>query len=96
MKHTEPKSFAQIYAEAIDKVGLTDTFAQQQASYLWSEIVGPGVNRFTTRRYIVDGVLHVFINSAPLKNELMFHRSAIIRDINNRIGQEALKEIVFH
>ena len=96
MKKTEPKSFAEIYTEAIERVGLTDTFDQQQASYLWSEIVGQGVNRLTTRRYIVEGVLHVFINSAPLKNELMFHRSSIIRDINNRIGKDALKEIVIH
>lgn len=96
MKRTEPRSFAEIYAEAIEKAGMTDTFAQQQASYLWSEIVGPGVNRYTTKRYVADGVLHVFISSAPLKNELLFHRAAIIKNINERVGSEAIKEIIFH
>lgn len=96
MQRTEPKSFAEIYAEAIEKAGMTDTVAQQQASYIWSEIVGPGVNRYTTKRYVVDNVLHVFITSAPLKNELRFHRAAIIKNINQRVGSEALKEIIFH
>lgn len=96
MDKREPKSFATIYSEAIESVGMGDVFAEQQASYLWTEIVGPGVNKLTTRRYVQNGVLHVYITSAALKNELMFHRSTIIDNINARVGRKALREIVFH
>ncbi|MCH5318343.1 MAG: DUF721 domain-containing protein [Paramuribaculum sp.] len=96
MKRTEPKTFAAIYSEALERAGMTETFARQQASYLWTEIVGPGVNKYTTRRYMANDNLHVYISSASLKNELRFHRAAIIRDINARIGRDILKDIIFH
>ena len=52
MKRTDPKTFAEIFSEAMSRVGLSDVYDEQRASYLWSEVVGPTVNRLTTRRYI--------------------------------------------
>lgn len=96
MQRTEPKSIAEIFDEAIAASGHADTFAEQQASYLWSEIVGPGVNRLTIRRYVDRGVLHVTLTSAALKNELSFHRSSLIAAINNRLGRNVITDIQIH
>ena len=54
MKRTEPKSFAQIFDENMALAGAADTFARQRASFVWPEIVGPGINRYTFRRYVTD------------------------------------------
>ena len=48
MKRTEPKSIAEIIRESIEHAGLKDTVAEQRACYLWAEVVGPGVNRYTS------------------------------------------------
>lgn len=96
MKKTDPKSFAEIYAEAVEMAGMTDKFAEQQASYVWTEVVGPGVNRMTTRRYVENGVLHVYIVSSSLKNELFYHRSSLIENINSIVGKNILTDIIFH
>ncbi len=96
MKRTEPKSFAEIFDEGVAASGHADTFAEQQASYVWSEIVGDGVNRMTIRRWVDHGVLHVTLTSAVLKNELSFHRSRIAELINQRIGKNVITSIEIH
>lgn len=96
MKRTEPKSFAQIFDENMALAGATDTLAEHRACYLWSEIVGPGVNRYTFKRYIEQRVMHVYITSAPLKNELAFHRQSLVDKINQAVGANVIDRIEFH
>ena len=96
MKRTEPKSFAQIFDEGMARAGASETLAAQRACYMWAEIVGPGVNRYTYKRHVDGSTLHIYISTAPLKNELSFHRSALIAQLNAAVGCEALTAIEFH
>lgn len=96
MKRTEPKSFAEIFDESMAHAGATDSMAQHRACFIWPEIVGPGVNRYTFRRYVEAGSLHIYISSAALKNELSFHRQSLINQINAAVGTTAITDIIFH
>lgn len=96
MKRTEPKSVARIIEEALDSAGLGSAVNEHRALYVWPEVVGQGVNRYTTRRFVANGVMHVFISSAPLKNELSFHRSRLAELINKAVGADVIKSIQFH
>lgn len=96
MKRTEPKSFAEIFDEGMRQAGMTDTVARQQACYLWPEIVGPGVNSYTFRRYVDDrGTLHVQITSAALRQELAYMKTQLIEQLNRAVGTRAIEDIVF-
>ena len=96
MKRSEPKTVGQIFNEAMSSAGISDVYDQQRASFLWSEVVGPTVTRMTTRRYIADGVLHVYISSASLKSELSFLKDALVAKINNAVGKQVVSSIVIH
>lgn len=97
MKRTEPKSFAEIFDENMARAGASDTMARHQACFLWPEIVGPGINKYTYKRYVDDnGCLHVYVSSAPLKNELSYMRSQLVEQINKAVGSQALTDIIFH
>ena len=96
MKRTYPRHIAAIIDEAIDRAGLTDSLNEQRAAAAWAEIVGPGINRYTSRRYVDHGVLHVYLTSAPLKNELSFSLTDLAASINKAIGSETVREIVLH
>lgn len=96
MKRTYPRHIAAIINEAIDRAGLTDSLNEQRAAAAWAEIVGPGINRYTSRRYVDHGVLHVYLTSAPLKNELSFALTDLAAAINKAIGADTVKEIVLH
>ena len=96
MKRTYPKHIAAIIDEAMDRAGLTDSLNEQRAAAAWVDVGGRSINRYTTRRYVDHGVMHVYMTSAPLKNELGFVRDRLIEAINRQVGVETVKEIVFH
>ncbi|THG54963.1 DUF721 domain-containing protein [Muribaculum caecicola] len=97
MRPTEPKLINEIIQQYMRADGIAGKASRQQASYLWTEIVGPGINRYTTRRYVTDdGIMHVYLSSAVLKQELTFQRSHLVDAINRAVGQQAITDIVFH
>lgn len=96
MKPGQAKSVGDIINEILQQERLDVPLDEHRASALWPEIVGYGVNKYTTRRYVHSGVMHVTISSAPLRNELNLNRSAIVSRINEALGRDVIKEIVFH
>lgn len=96
MKRTYPRLLGDIVAEALKSAGLENTEREHRAAYLWSEVVGPGINRYTVRRYVDHGVMHVYLSSPALKNELSFHRSRLIEAINAAVGADVISAIEFH
>ncbi len=96
MKRTEAQSIRQIIEKALSQSEQRDAIQEQRACYLWPEIVGPSINRYTTRRFVENGRLHVFISSAPLKNELSFHRTGLRDTLNRAVGADVISEIVIH
>lgn len=89
-------SLREIIDRVMDASARKDDILAVRAAYLWSDVVGPGINRYTTRRYVHDGVLHVYLSSGPLKSELSFRREAIAKAINDILGKEVVKSIRFH
>ena len=50
MKRTEAQSIKSIIDAVINDSGMASTFDEQKLCYLWPEVVGQGINRYTTRR----------------------------------------------
>lgn len=96
MKRTEAQQVGDIINHFLKEEHLEGKFDEQRALMLWGEIVGPGINRYTVRRYVSGGVMHVTLSSAPLRNEMMLTRSSLIAKINKAIGRDVIQEIVFH
>ncbi|MDE6079368.1 MAG: DUF721 domain-containing protein [Duncaniella sp.] len=96
MKRTYPRHIGSIIDEVMERCGLTDSLNDQRASAIWAEVVGPGINRYTSRRYVDRGVMHVYLTSAPLKNELQFVKERLIEALNKALGAEIVKELIIH
>lgn len=96
MKRSEAQSIKDIIDIALNESGMASTFDEQKLCYLWPEVVGQSINRYTTRRYIDKGVLHVYLSSAALKNELQFHRSHLVEELNKVAGRNVISNIIIH
>lgn len=96
MQRTRPEQIGKLIEKMISDYNLDKPATAHKASWLWSQVVGPGVNSYTTKRYVVDGVLHVWISSAPLKQELTFQRQRIIEAINERLQRDYLTDLRIH
>lgn len=96
MKRVEPLSVGEIIDRVFSEDGNREEVMARRASYVWADVVGPGITRYTSRRYVRAGVLHVYITSASLKNELSFHRQSLIEQINKSVGENVIKAIEIH
>ncbi|MBR4829045.1 MAG: DUF721 domain-containing protein [Muribaculaceae bacterium] len=95
MKRTEAKNIGQIINELLKQENLDVELDEHRASALWPQIVGDGINRYTIRRYVKNGVMTVHLSSASLANELTLKRALIIQRINEALGREIIREIIF-
>lgn len=96
MKKTEAQQVGDLLKAMMESGGDTDSFNRQKLTYLWSEIVGPIINQATTRRYVEGDILHVYISSGPLKNELAYMTPRLVDKLNEAVGQRVIKKIVIH
>ena len=60
----------------------------------WKEVVGPVFARAVTAMTVKYKVLYVSVNSAAIKNELVLHKSEIIKRINDELGKTKLTNMV--
>jgi hypothetical protein len=60
----------------------------------WGNVLGKKVESATTRLYIKNQVLFVYLKSAVIKNELMMLKSGIIKALNEKAGENVIKDIV--
>ena len=96
MKRTEAESIGDILRGFLDTPDSRDQLNRKKVSYFWSRVVGPEVNRHTTRRYVEDRVLHVYIDSAAIKSEMAFAANSLIKVLNNEVGASVIDKIIFH
>ncbi len=62
---------------------------------LWIEVVEPVVAQNTQCKDIKNGVLTVKVTNAALRFELLARKSEIIRRLNDRLGVEVVKDVIF-
>lgn len=98
MKRTEAEQIGEIINDVFRRAGQTENACRHRALAMWPEVVGQGVNRQTTRRYVTeDGEMHVFITSAALKSDLSFMKAQIIKTLNEFAGNpDSITDLIIH
>ena len=62
----------------------------------WSTIMGPTISRNTKNVFLAkNGVLFVSLTSSVVRNELMLLKDKIIKNLNDSVGNDVVRDIVF-
>lgn len=79
-----------------DNQQLSKGLLETQLLQNWPKLLGPSVERHTTKVYFSNGVLFVHLNSSVVRNELSMLKERIIRSLNQSVGaQNLVTDIVF-
>lgn len=62
----------------------------------WETIVGPLIAKKTEKIILKNGVLHITISSAPLKQELRYSKDQIMGLIEERFGKGYVTGLEIH
>lgn len=74
---------------------ITKGFNTARLNEIWKSEMGPVIASYTSKISLKDGVMRVYITSAPLRKELHMGSDKIIRNINEAAGTELIKAIEF-
>lgn len=61
----------------------------------WRDALGRTMVRYSSHEHFSDGTLFVSISSAALRQELFMNRDSVVAKINETIGSDIVKRIVF-
>jgi predicted nucleic acid-binding Zn ribbon protein len=76
--------------------GYEHKMAEMDALAAWEQLMGAPVAKYTRHLNIRNGVLHLYLDSSVLREELRFGREKIIREMNNIAGREIIRDVEFH
>lgn len=93
MKRSNQQSLKEALEALVDSFGLRSKLDEQAIREAWERMVGDMIARHTTDLKLRKDILHVKVDSAPLRHELSFMRSALIELINRELGRCVVKEV---
>ena len=88
------QSLRQILGRLTKTYNIEKSINQHRAINIWKDIVGKRIAEVSKPTGIKNGKLHVHVNSSTWRNELMFHRERIIQNLNEKLGDGTIQEIV--
>jgi predicted nucleic acid-binding Zn ribbon protein len=94
VRRSKTISLAEAMQDYIREMNLGDKLREVGVVESWESVVGRAIASRTTRLYIKDGILFVYLKSSIVRNELMMLREALREKLNNQAGTELIKEIV--
>ena len=60
----------------------------------WKYVVGDFIAAHTLHTSIKNGIIYVKVDADSLKNELLYAKSALLKNLNSMAKKEILKDIV--
>lgn len=86
----------EIIEKMLDDTGLRPALEQRSVEALWPAVVGRHIESYTRMVRLEGRILHVYINSAALKEELGYLRETLIAQINRMASRKAVDNIIIH
>lgn len=90
------KSISEALNAFLKDNGLDDKIRKAKVIALWKDIVGPHIAKNTYNLRFEANKLIVNVASDALKNELIFMKNQIIKNIHQTIKDEFIEDIIFY
>ena len=94
LRHQGECDINEAIAEFLTICGLNEGFARMQIEAIWKETIGKAIAKYTKKVELNGSKLTLYITSPTVKNELLMLKTDIIKQLNNRIGKELIKEVI--
>lgn len=93
-RHNENQSISDIIKEFVDANHLEPGLNKVNVQEAWANMMGNGVNNYTTAVQLERDTLYVQLSSSVLREELSYGKEKIIAMLNESIGKDVIKKLV--
>ncbi len=95
MAGSNEKPLKNLINSVLESQGLKDKMYEAKLIDEWEDIVGPMIAKHTSRFYVQNRIMFIKLDSAPLKQELMYSDKKLLKIINDALGEKFLTGISF-
>ena len=96
MVYFDVKPLGELIKEFYEQHRGSDYLDEVKLINSWPKVVGPFIASHTIDLCIKNKVLFVRVDSDALRNELNYSKSLLIRNLNELVGKEVVREIVLN
>lgn len=96
MVYFDVRSIGELINEFYEQYKGPDYVDELKVLSSWNNVVGPFIASHTIDLSIKNNVLFARIDSDALRNELNYSKSLLMKNLNDLVGKEILKEIVLN
>lgn len=90
----ENQSISDIIKQFVDANQLQTGLDKVNVQEAWANMMGNGVNNYTTAVQLERDTLYVQLSSSVLREELSYGKEKIIAMLNESIGKDVIKKLV--
>ncbi|NIG56128.1 DUF721 domain-containing protein [Chitinophaga sp. Cy-1792] len=80
--------------EFLNKSRMKPRLTEVRIQENWEDIMGKTIARYTSGIQLIDGKLIITTTVAPLKQELSYSKDKIIKLVNEKLGENVVKEVI--
>ena len=92
----EEQRISDLIRQFVASNGKDELFRERKVLSIWPSVMGDYITNNTSSVSIKQGVLYVKVLNASLRFELNTSRSLILKKVNDAVGGEVVKSIVFN
>jgi hypothetical protein len=93
-RNNEHQKISDILKEFVDSNKLRTGLDKVNVREAWENLMGNGVNNYTTAIKLERDILYVQLSSSVLREELSYGKEKIIAMLNEVLGKEVIKKLV--
>lgn len=91
----KPEPLGLILSKSIKRLGMEKRLKGEAAILNWEKVVGPKIASNAKAFKFVDSKLLVEVENPSWRNELLFMKEKIIKELNKSIKTKTIKDIIF-
>jgi len=92
-RNADSKSIKDLMGAFIKDNNLSKGFAKIKVEEAWTQVMGPGVQSYTSSVKIQNEVLVVRLTSSVLREELGYGKDKIVQMMNEVLGETLIKKV---
>jgi len=94
MRRSNTQNIGEVIKEVLKELHIDEKLKEISIINAWDEVVGNKFAKYTSNIYIKNKVLFVHLKSPIVRSELLMHKTAIVKALNEKAGSRVIEEVV--
>lgn len=90
----DEKSLQELLKSFAKQDKFMNKLSQVQIADAWKELMGDTINGYTYKIEFYNGILSISLTNASLKQELLYGREQILKNLNSYLGGEIIRSVI--